>query len=286
MIDTRAAIPAGFDYVSGISTVAHSSPHVFAEGLMVAAAPDLVFSELAITGESDLLLEDADFIARQAAVSTALLSIFRGRFCDALLPGRKATTFNKDDIIYDVGDRNRTLFFLRNGFVKVGAITSSGHEVIYDVRKEGDVVGELCASELERLDRAVALESTDAISVSFQEIRDILMTRPDLMTAMIDVFCRALKEAYAQINTLASDSIVQRLAKILVSLANKIGQHSNSLIEIPTYLTQEEIAQMVVARRERISTALNFLRRQGMVQYTARGHLMIDPKKLERLSFD
>lgn len=104
------------------------------------------------------------------------------------------------------------------------------------------------------------------------------------MTAMIDVFCRALKEAYAQINILASDSIVQRLAKILVSLANKIGQQSNSLIEIPTYLTQEEIAQMVVARRERISTALNFLRRQGMVQYTARGHLMIDPRKLESLS--
>jgi len=254
---------------------------------MVAATPDLMFAELAMTGEGDLLLpEDGDFIARQAAVSTALLSIFRGRFCDALLPGRKVTTFNKDDIIYDVGDRNRTLFFLQNGFVKVGAITSSGHEVIYDVRKEGDVVGELCASELERPDRAVALERTDAISVPFQEIRDILMTRPDLMTAMIDVFCRALKEAYAQINTLASDSIVQRLAKILVSLANKIGQHSNSLIEIPTYLTQEEIAQMVVARRERISTALNFLRRQGMVQYTARGHLMIDLRKLESLSAD
>jgi CRP/FNR family transcriptional regulator, cyclic AMP receptor protein len=253
---------------------------------MVAATPDLVFSELAMTGEGDLLLEDGDFVARQAAVSTALLSVFRGRFCDAVLPGRKATTFNKNDVIYSVGDRNRTLFFLQNGFVKVGAITSGGHEVIYDVRKEGDVVGELCASELERQDRAVALERTEAISVPFQEIRDILMTRPDLITAMIDVFCRSLKEAYAQINTLASDSTVQRLARILVSLANKMGQHSNSLIEIPTYLTQEEIAQMVVARRERVSTALNFLRRQGMVQYTARGHLMIDLRKLESLSSD
>jgi CRP-like cAMP-binding protein len=251
---------------------------------MVAATPDLVFPGLAMPGEGGVPSEYGDFVARQAAASTALLSIFRGRFCDAVLPGRKATTFNKNDVIYNVGDKSRTLFFLQNGFVKVGAITSNGQEVIYDVRKEGDVVGELCASELERPDRAIALERTDAISVPFQEIKDILMTRPDLMTAMIDVFCRALKEAYAQINTLASDSTVQRLAKILVSLANKIGQHSNSLIEIPTYLTQEEIAQMVVARRERISTALNFLRRQGMVQYTARGHLMIDLRKLDSLS--
>ncbi|MFY9956149.1 Crp/Fnr family transcriptional regulator [Bradyrhizobium sp.] len=252
---------------------------------MVGATPDSVFSGLR-TDEGDFLPECGDFVTRQAAVSTALLSVFRGRFCDTILPGRKTTTFSKNDVIYSVGDRSQTLFFLQNGFVKVGAITSSGHEVIYDVRKEGDVVGELCASELERSDRAVALERTDAISVPFQEIRDILMTRPDLITAMIDVFCRALKEAYAQINTLASDSTVQRLARILVSLANKMGQHSNSLIEIPTYLTQEEIAQMVVARRERISTALNFLRRQGMVQYTARGHLMIDPRKLESLSSD
>jgi CRP-like cAMP-binding protein len=251
---------------------------------MAGATPDSLFLGLTTTDEGDFLPEYGDFVTRQAAVSTALLSVFRGRFCDTILPGRKTTTFSKNDVIYNVGDRSRTLFFLQNGFVKVGAITSSGYEVIYDVRKEGDVVGELCASELERLDRAVALERTDAISVPFQEIRDILMTRPDLITAMIDVFCRALNEAYAQINTLASDSTVQRLARILVSLANKIGQHSNSLIEIPTYLTQEEIAQMVVARRERISTALNFLRRQGMVQYTARGHLIIDPRKLESLS--
>ena len=86
-----------------------------------------------------------------------------------------------------------------------------------------------CASELERPDRAVALERTDAISVPFQEIRDFLTTRPDLIAAMIDVFGRALKEAYAQINALASDSIVQRLARILASLASKVGQQSDSL---------------------------------------------------------
>jgi CRP-like cAMP-binding protein len=249
---------------------------------MVAVGPEFVLSDLSVADESKLP-GDND-VARQAAISTALLSIFRGRFCEALLPNRKATAFKKNEVIYNVGDRSRTLFFLQSGFVKVGAIASSGQEVIYDVRRKGDVVGELCASELERPDRAVALERTEAISMPFQEIKDILRTRPDLMMAIFDVFCRALKEAYAQINTLAADNTVQRLARILVSLANKIGRKSESLIEIPTYLTQEEIAQMVVARRERISTALNFLRRQGIVQYTARGHLMIDLRKLESIS--
>jgi len=95
-----------------------------------------------------------------AAVSAALATIFRGKFCDAILPGRRATTYKMKEVIYEVGDRERTFFFLQDGFVKVGTIASDGQELIYEVRKGGDVVGELCVSEPRRPDRAVALEET------------------------------------------------------------------------------------------------------------------------------
>ncbi|MGB2888203.1 MAG: Crp/Fnr family transcriptional regulator [Candidatus Acidiferrales bacterium] len=224
-----------------------------------------------------------DFIS-QAAVSTALISIFRGKFCDSILPNRKTTTFKKEEVIYDVGDKERTFFFLLDGYVKVGTLTSDGHELIYDVRKGGDVVGELCASEPRRPDRAVALEQTDAIPVPFQDVMDVVRRQPDLLARLVDVFCRALNEAYAQVNTLAVDDTVHRLCKVLLKLAAKIGQSSGSEVEIPTYLTQEEIAQMVAARRERISTALNSLRRRGMIEYTNHGHLVLNVKALESYS--
>ncbi len=222
-----------------------------------------------------------DSIGRQAAVSTALISIFRGRFCDLILPNRKTTTFKKDEVIYNVGDEGRNFFFLQSGFVKIGAITADGREVIYDVRRGGDVVGELCATEQARPDRAVALEQTVAISVPFAEIMEILLKKPELISALIDVFSKALKEAYSQVNTLALDNTLHRLIKILVGLATKIGRPSGLLVEIPTYLTQEEIAYMAAARRERISTALNTLRRQRMVHYSPRGHLIINVDALE-----
>jgi CRP/FNR family transcriptional regulator len=221
-------------------------------------------------------------VDHQAVVSSALASGFRGKFCDFILPNRTSTRFNKHDVIYDVGDDGRMFFFLQSGFVKVGTITPSGNETIYDVRRSGDVIGELCASEKKRLDRAVALEQTDAISVPFEEIMAVLLQKPDLVAMLVEIFCQALKEAYAQVNTFASDDIIHRLSKVLLGLAVKIGQKSGSLVEIPTYLTQEEIAQMVAARRERVSTALNSLRRQGMVHYSTRGHLMLDMSALER----
>lgn len=220
----------------------------------------------------------------QAAVSTALVSVFRGKFCDAILPNRKTATFKKEEVIYEVGDKDRTLFFLRDGFVKVGTITADGHELIYDVRKGGDVVGELCASEARRPDRAVALEETEAIPVPFEEVIEVVRKQPDLLARLVDVFCRALNEAYAQVNTLAVDDMAHRLAKVLLKLAVKIGQHSGPEVEIPTYLTQDEISQMVAGRRERISTALNFLRRKKMIQYTNHGHLVLNVSALEGYS--
>jgi CRP-like cAMP-binding protein len=65
-------------------------------------------------------------------------------------------------------------------------------------------------------------------------------------------------------------------------LAHKLGRPSGNRVEIAAYLTQEELSQMVVARRERVSTALNSLRRRGILQYSPRGHLLLDMRALDR----
>lgn len=135
-----------------------------------------------------------------------------------------------------------------------------------------------------------ALQRRGLLSYDFDHVpvghRDgfCLLQRYGLLARLVDVFCRALSEAYTQVNTLAVDNTVHRLGKVLLKLAAKIGEHSGPEVEVPTYLTQEEIAQMVAARRERISTALNTLRRKRMIRYTTRGHLLLDVKALESYS--
>ncbi len=218
-------------------------------------------------------------------LSSALVPIFRGRFCDTLLPNHVARTFAKDEVMYELGDRERTLFFVRSGVVKTGTITESGREIIYDVRKEGDVVGELCCLEGPRQDRAVALEAVEAVPASFVEVMDTLSRHPTLLQGFVEVFAGALAEAYDQVNRLADDNVMERLIKILKMLAAKLGRPSGKLTEINAYLTQTELSEMVIARRERTSTALNSLRRHGIAQYSPRGHLLIDLAALESHEF-
>jgi CRP-like cAMP-binding protein len=226
-----------------------------------------------------------DTAAQLTGLSSALVPIFRGRFCDVLLPNHVGRVFAKDEVIYELGDRERTLFFVRSGVVRTGTITENGREIIYDVRKEGDVVGELCCLERPRRDRAVALEAAEAVPVSFVEVMNTLSRHPTLLQGFVEVLAGALAEAYDQVHRLADDNVMERLIKILKMLATKLGRPSGRLTEINAYLTQKELSEMVVARRERTSTALNALRRHGIAQYSSRGRLLIDLAALERHEF-
>ena len=218
----------------------------------------------------------------QAAVSSALASIFRGRLCDILLATRSPHTFERHAVIYDLGETGRNLFFIRHGVVKTGTITAAGREIIYDVRTAGDVVGELCALDASRRDRAVALESTAAIAIGFEEVVATLAGDSVLLATFITALSGTLAHAYEQLHRVALGDVTHNLVAVLKMLARKLGRPSGPLIEINAYLTQEELAQMVVARRERVSTALNAMRREGAVHYSAGGHLLLDLDALDR----
>ncbi len=223
--------------------------------------------------------EDAELY--EASLSSALVTIFRGNFCEAILPGRASATYKRNEVLYDVGGSDRNFFFIQSGYIKVGTIRRDGGEIIYDIRKEGGVVGELCAHRSPRSDRAVALELSDVIPVPYSEIVEVLRKNPEFLGRLIAIFCDCLNDAYEQINTLAFHDTARRLTHVLLDLASKIGRRAGSKIEIATYLTQEDISHMVAARRERVSTALNLFRRRGMVEYSERGHLLVDVAALE-----
>jgi hypothetical protein len=130
-----------------------------------------------------------DSTLQKASLSSALATIFRGKLCDTLFHDRRPLTFAKGSAIYEAGDDRRTFFFVRRGVVKVGALTDDGREVIYDLRKEGDVVGELCACETTRRDYAIALEPAEVIAVPYEDILDSLQR--------IDLRCRKCWTSFA-----------------------------------------------------------------------------------------
>jgi CRP/FNR family cyclic AMP-dependent transcriptional regulator len=231
---------------------------------------------------SNVMAMSLSTASHDASLSSALASIFRGKLCDTVLRDRSPVAFNKHATIYEAGDTNRHLFFIRRGIVKVGAVTGDGHEITYDIRKAGDVVGELCACEYSRRDRAVALEPTAAIVVPYDEILDSLQRNRAVLEQILEVMCHAISGAYDQVDLLSTRDTVDRLIKVLLKLANELGRPSGHLVEIAGYFTQEEISRMMAASRERVSGALNLLRDRGIVEYSRGGHLLLDVQALKK----
>ena len=182
----------------------------------------------------------ADLGTHHGPLSSGLARTFQGKLCDVILRNRTVTTFEKDQVIYDVGDENQTFFFLQKGFLKVGSITEEGRELIYDVRKAGDIVGELCAFGEQRQDRAVALERTEVIAVPLDEVLEIVQKNRDLLRELVQVFCNSLSDAYDQLNSLAFGDTVHRLARVLLRLGTQLGRGSGRKTELSAYLTQEK----------------------------------------------
>jgi CRP/FNR family transcriptional regulator len=92
--------------------------------------------------------------------------------------------------------------------------------------------------------------------------------------------CQRLSRAYETIQELSFDSVRERLAKVLLRLADEIGRETRDGVELAYYITQEELAQMLSARREVVSGALKRLRDQGLVDYSRKGKLTIDREAL------
>lgn len=218
----------------------------------------------------------ASLQTQKADLSSALSGIFRGRFCQILLQNRNPQKFEKGETLYDVGRNAASFFFIRSGVVKIGTITETGEEVIFDIRKGGEVVGELSASSSPRIDRAVALELTEAVPVSYEEILETVQKNQPLLRDLIQLFCDSLLNAQEQVTSLAFRDTMHRLTKTLLDLAGQLGRPAGNRVEITAHLTQQELAQMVAARRERISLGLGLLRRHGMIAYTPHGHLLVD----------
>lgn len=204
----------------------------------------------------------------------ALSSVFQGRICQQLID-RPARSYKEGEIIYNIGDAARSIYYIRRGLVKLTGLSEEGKEVILSVYKSGEIFGEFCLCEGERREMATAMELCEIVEIKFEELIERLQTNRDAMYLFLVTVCQRLADSYQVIRELSLDTLMVRVAKALLRLADRFGNETERGTELAHYITQEELAQMVAARREVVSLALNRLREYGLVEYNRKGKMTI-----------
>jgi CRP/FNR family cyclic AMP-dependent transcriptional regulator len=207
-------------------------------------------------------------------------NLFRGTLCEALAR-RPARRVRAGVFLYLMGEAARSIYLVRSGLVKTSVISPGGQELTLRVYRPGDILGELCLCTGERRDQAVALEASEVVEIPLELLIGQLRRDPQAALDFASAACEHLAEAYERLRSLSTDPVLERLARTLLELATGFGEPTPHGTRITHYITQEELARMIGARREVVSGLLNRLRERGVISYTRRGLIIVSRESLE-----
>ncbi len=159
------------------------------------------------------------------------------------------------------------VYFIASGAVKVHAEQADGRDVLISILGPGEVVGEMSAFEPSQRSASVhTLEASQLYWTERATFQRWLKTIPLLAFNLGEILAARLRHANAQIQALAALDTEGRVARQLVSFAERYGQpRPDNAVYIPIRLTQSDIAALVGATREHTNKIL--------VSYKERGYL-------------
>jgi CRP/FNR family cyclic AMP-dependent transcriptional regulator len=212
----------------------------------------------------------------------AVSHLFRGKLCEEL--GRRpARRVEAGGFLYHMGEPAHSVYLVRSGLIKTSMVSPGGQQLTLRVHKSGDILGELCLCLGERREQAVALERSEVVEIPVDLLIGRLRQDPNAALAFASAACEHLAQAYERLRSLSVEPAMRRLVRTLLDLAEDLGETTPLGTQITHHITQEELARLIGARREVVSSLLNQLRIAGLISYTRRGLIVVNRRALWEL---
>ncbi len=185
----------------------------------------------------------------------------------------------RGDLLYQEGDQPDALHLVLTGRIAIAnANPIDKRESVIALMEPGDLFGEFgMLDDGPRSAMARALEASTVLEIPYTPVLDMFRDHPELLwnvTRMLAQRLRAMDEALADSVFL---DVTGRTAKRLMELAE--GRE-----EFILPVTQEELAGMVGASRERVNKAISSFIRLGWLDQHDRRYRIMQPERLEQRS--
>ncbi|MBZ5727411.1 MAG: Crp/Fnr family transcriptional regulator [Acidobacteriia bacterium] len=190
----------------------------------------------------------------------------------AYLPISSTTEYGKGQRIYGTNHSSKSIYLVVTGKVELSKVAADGSEVLLEILRPDELFGESAFLDASRrAEQATALEKVSVMAWTISEIEDLVMKRPRLAVALLQILAQRNAEFTRHIESLAIDTIERRLARSLLRFSERLGtrEEDGSVRMMP--LTHEVLSRYVGTSREVVSQYMNKFRRQGYVSYSRRG---------------
>lgn len=167
------------------------------------------------------------------------------------------------------------------GAVRVSAGGVSGRALSLAYLEPGTWFGDVALLDgLPRPHDVQAHGDTTLLCVGKADFADLVSRHVELARALLQLNCGRIRAALEQLEGMTQLPLPARLARQLQSLVLGWGQAGEQGIRIGLRLTQDELAQLLGASRQRVNLALRSLERQGLLRLDAAGLVVLDPQGL------
>jgi CRP/FNR family cyclic AMP-dependent transcriptional regulator len=193
----------------------------------------------------------------------------------AHLPISSTTEYRKGHVIYSRADASRSLYLVVTGKVGISQVADDGSEVLLEIVRPDELFGESAFLNAARnTEEAKVIEKATLMTWAVSEMEGLVMKRPRLAVALLQVLAQRNAELTRRIESLSVDTTQQRLARSLIHFSERLGtpEEDGSIRMMP--LTHELLSRYVGTSREIVTQYMNRLRKQGCLSYSRRGILL------------
>jgi CRP/FNR family transcriptional regulator, cyclic AMP receptor protein len=184
----------------------------------------------------------------------------------------------RGDVLFREDEESDCLYVVMDGRIAIAKRSIDGRESVVALMEGGDLFGEMPLFDRQgRSAEARALEMSQVLVIGYGPVREIYEHRPELLWGVVGLLASRLRTMDVALADTVFLDVTGRTAKRLVEMAGGADEFS-----LP--VTQEELAAMVGASRERVNKAIASFVRLGWIAQSDRRYRITDREQLERRS--
>jgi CRP/FNR family cyclic AMP-dependent transcriptional regulator len=181
--------------------------------------------------------------------------------------GKTAAECGVNRRIFDQGQPADSIFYLRQGKVKLSVISKQGREAIVATLNAGEFLGEGClAGQPLRMATATTVTDCSLFRIEKSLMLGLLHEKHAISELFVNHLLSRNIRFEADLVDQLFNSSEKRLARILLLLA-RFGNESRAEPVLPG-VSQASLAQMVGTTRSRVSHFMNKFRKLGFINYS------------------
>ncbi|HEX2682488.1 MAG TPA: Crp/Fnr family transcriptional regulator [Ferruginibacter sp.] len=190
---------------------------------------------------------------------------------------------NGEYIYFPQQNRNR-LYFTKEGFIKLGYIDEAGNEVIKEIIQKGEVFGQFTLERNNNLDEfAQAYKSHVSLcAFTIEDFMRLLQRKPKMAIAFSFHLGNKLRKVENRLLNILNKDVKSRLAQLFLQLANDNHAIQDNCATIEKFLTHEDIAKLIGASRQTVTTTLNQFEKQGLIKVSKDNFTITDVAMLKK----